>query len=529
MNLKRIILSTAFALTLCLCAAPPALCALQKDSLILALESVGAAGFDPCRGWGRYGAPLFQSTLLTLEEGMSLGNDLATEYGVSEDGLVWTFTIRGDVKFSDGTPLRASDVAFTLNQTKQALSNIDLSLMGRADALDDTTVRVVLNKPVSGFPYVVARLGIVPEHAYDENYGSMPIGSGPYKVIQFDKGQQVIAVPNEHYYGTKPKFKQLTMLFMTPDAAFAALKKGTLDVAMVTEPLAVNKVPGFRLVVVPSYDNRGIAFPMLPPTDEVSEKGYRIGNAVTSDIAIRKALNLGLSRQKLNEDALNGLARPIFSNCDGLPWQNKETTIEDGQVDKAIALLEAARWVDGDGDGIREKDGLKAEFTLIYAAKDQTRQIIALAAAEQAKALGIHMIPTGMSWEDAAVQSHAEACVLGGGLIDRLDMYKYFKTTYKTDGWINATYYSNPKVDEYLEASQTALTDEKANLLMQKAQWDGQTGFSLLGDANWCWLVAAQHLYFVRDGIDIGRQKFHGHGQGFPLLANITEWDYPKQ
>ena len=93
-----------------------------------------------------------------------------------------------------------------------------------------------------------------------EKYGSRPVGSGPYRVIQFDKGQQVIAVPNEHYYGKKPKFKKLTMVFLAPDAVFAAVKKGTVDIAKITEPLARNKVKGYRLAVVPSYDNRGIAF-----------------------------------------------------------------------------------------------------------------------------------------------------------------------------------------------------------------------------------------------------------------------------
>lgn len=502
----------------------------QKDELVLAIESVGEAGFDPCRGWGRYGAPVFQSTLLVLEENMKLGKDLATEYSVSKDGLVWTFKIRKDARFSDGTPLSASDVAFTINQTKRAMSSIDLSRLGSAAAVDDFTVRITLKNPVSSLPYILARLGIVPKHAYDEKYGSRPVGSGPYRVIQFDKGQQVIAVPNEHYYGKKPKFKKLTMVFLAPDAAFAAVKKGTVDIAKITEPLARNKVKGYRLAVVPSYDNRGIAFPMRPPTKESSEKGYPIGNAVTSDLAVRKALNYGTSRERLNKEALDGLGRPIFSNCDGLPWENPSTAIQDGRVKDAIAILEAAGWLDTDGDGVREKKGVKAEFKLLYPAKDQTRQIIVFAVSEQAKELGINIVPVGMSWEDMEKLNHAEACLLGGGHIDRLDMYNYFKSAYGVDkGWANATYYSNEKVDEYLEKSQRALSDKEANEFMKKAQWDGKTGFSVLGDANWCWLVAAQHLYFVRDGIDIGRQKFHGHGQGFPLLANIDEWDFPRK
>ncbi len=85
-----------------------------KEELILALQGEPQDGFDPILGWGRYGNPLFQSTLLARDNDLKIIKDLATDYSVSDDGLTWTIAIRKDVKFSTGKPLTAKDVAFNL-------------------------------------------------------------------------------------------------------------------------------------------------------------------------------------------------------------------------------------------------------------------------------------------------------------------------------------------------------------------------------------------------------------------------------
>ena len=110
---------------------------------------------------------------------MEFENDLATDYSVSEDGLIWTFHIRDDVKFTDGEPLTASDVAFTFN-TALATPNseADLSMLDSVEALDDTTVIFHMSKPYNAFLYTLAVFGIVPEHCYNEaTYGENPVGS----------------------------------------------------------------------------------------------------------------------------------------------------------------------------------------------------------------------------------------------------------------------------------------------------------------------------------------------------------------
>lgn len=91
-----------------------------KEQLVLAIGGEPEQGFDPLLGWGQYGNPLFQSTLLTRGTNLSLQPELATAWSLSADRLTWTITLRDNVRFSDGTSLTAEDVAFTFNKAAQA-------------------------------------------------------------------------------------------------------------------------------------------------------------------------------------------------------------------------------------------------------------------------------------------------------------------------------------------------------------------------------------------------------------------------
>ncbi|HCF29753.1 MAG TPA: nickel ABC transporter substrate-binding protein, partial [Cyanobacteria bacterium UBA11049] len=208
------------------------------EQLVLAIEGESEEGYDPTLGWGRYGAPLFQSTLLRRDENLELVNDLATNYTVSEDGKVWTVTIRENVKFSDGKPLTAEDVAYTFNKAAESGGLTDVTVLDQAVVVDDRTVELRLKQPQSTFVNRLVTLGIVPKHAHGPDYARKPIGSGPYQMVQWDEGQQLIVEANPNYYGEPPEIKRIVFLFMDEDAAFTAAKAGQAQVAAVPQSLA---------------------------------------------------------------------------------------------------------------------------------------------------------------------------------------------------------------------------------------------------------------------------------------------------
>lgn len=496
----------------------------DQNHLILAIGGEPEDGFDPTTGWGRYGSPLFQSTLLTRDADFSVGYDLATDYEVSNDGYVWSVTIQEDVVFSDGEPLTAEDVVYTFDMTKESASVVDLTNLASVSNVGNT-VEFTLHEPQSTFIHALVTTGIVPEHAHDESYAQSPTGSGPFEFVQWDKGQQLIVGVNEHYYGEKPEFEQVTFLFLAEDAAYAAARRGDVDVAAIPPGFATDEIDGMKIVALESVDNRGIGFPVVESGD-VTDEDFPIGNDVTSVEAVRQAVNMALDREALVDGILEGYGTVAHSVNDGLPWWNEETVIEDNRMAEAEAMLVADGWYDDAGDGILEKDGQKLEFTLLYPASDQLRQSLSIAVSDMLKPLGMNVIVEGKSWDKIERGMHEHAVMLGWGSYNPLEMYHLYSSSMKGAGWYNTGYYENELVDGYMESALLSKTEEEANEYWKLAQWDGETGTSALGDAPWAWLVNLDHVYLIRDGLDIGEQKIQPHGHGWPVTDNLSEWRF---
>jgi len=498
-----------------------------KDRVVIAIGSEPET-LDPTQGWGHGNSPIVQSTLVKYNADLAFENDLAADYSLSPDGLTWTFTIRDDAFFTDGEKVTASDVAFTLETAKAAQGSVDLTYMESAGAKDDNTVVVTLSKPTSIFLNTLASVGIVPEHAYGPDYGTNPIGSGPYKFVEWKAQEQILFTANEDYYGGAPSIKNVAVVFMSEDAALAAVRAGEVDVAYSTATLGRREVDGYHVEAITSADNRGFTLPVLPEEGRTAENGAPVGNNVTCHIEIRRAIAYAIDREQVAHVVLNGFGRPAYSENDGMPWNNPEVVIET-DVEYARKLLAEAGWADTDGDGIVEKDGVKAEFTCIYPAGDSVRQAVALAASEQVKEIGIRINVEGVSWDEIMRRMFSEAVMMGwGSAIPNETYYLYRSQGALSDDFYNPEGYGSDVTDGYLNAAMEALSVGEANENWQKVQWDGTTGTAMQGECPWVWIVNLDHVTYVRDGLSIGHQPIHGHGHGLPLIQNLQEWKWKE-
>lgn len=501
----------------------------DTSSVVVAMEptSEPEAGFDPAYGWGageHVHEPLIQSTLTVTNTDLTIGYDLATEYGASQDGLTWTVKIRDDVSFTDGEPLTAEDVAFTYNTVKEASSVNDFTMLDYAEAVDDTTVLFHMTRPFSIWPYTMAVVGIVPEHAYDSAaYGSNPIGSGRYILKQWDRGQQVILEANPDYYGEAPKMKRVTILFMEEDAAFLAAQAGEVDVAYTSATYSDQQVEGYSLAYYASVDNRGFNLPAVEETKD--QEGRTVGNDFTADVLVRRAINIGVDRQEMIDHVLNGYGSPAYSVCDQLPWYNEASQVE-YDPEEAAALLDQAGWTLGE-DGVREKDGQKAELHLLYATGDSVRQALAADFAGQMEELGISCTTEGVGWDTAYDRALADPLLWGWGAHTPMELYNIYHTMEGT-GTAQYSPYSNETVDTYMDQALASPDLESSYELWQKAQWDGAAGVTQEGDIPWVWLVNIDHLYWVRDGLQVAEQKVHPHGHGWSVVNNVDQWTWSQ-
>lgn len=509
-------------LTIAACAAPTD-AKHDRNSVVIAIGTEPET-LDPTKGWGHGNAPIIQSTLVRYQSDLSFVGDLATDWELSPDGLVWTFRLRDDAYFTDGEKVTASDAAFTLETAKTGGGSVDLTYMEQAVAENDTTLVVTLSRPTSVFLNTLASVGIVPEHAYSDSYGVNPIGSGPYKFVEWRPQEQILLTANEKYYGGIPAIRNVTIVFMSEDAAFAAVQAGQVDVAYSSATLGTIAVDGYRVEAITSADNRGFTLPMLPAEGKTTESGAPIGNNVTCHPEIRQAIAYAVDRQQIADTVLNGFGRPAYSENDGMPWNNPEVAIKT-DVEYAKKLLREGGWIDTDGDGIVEKDGIKAEFSCVYPSGDSVRQAVAMAAAEQIRAIGIRITVEGTSWDDIMQRMFSEAVMMGWGSASPNETYYLYRSEGALlDDFYNPEGYQSDITDGYLSAAMEALTVEEANRNWQLAQWNGETGTSMEGACPWVWIVNLDHVTFVREGLSIGDQPIHGHGNGLPMIQNLQEW-----
>ncbi|OUN89056.1 ABC transporter substrate-binding protein [[Collinsella] massiliensis] len=486
-----------------------------------------AAGFDPLVSWGcgeHIHEPLIQSTLITTDADLAFQGDLATSWECSEDGLTWTFLLRDDVVFSDGEPLSAEDVAFTVNSAVASDTfESDLSMVDEAVALDGATVELHLNKPYNALLYTLAVLGIVPAHAYGEGYGAAPVGSGRYLLERWDRGQQAIFRANPSYYGEAPRMERVVVVFMDEDAALAAVQAGEVDIAYTYATHAHQAFDGFELVNYATVDSRGISLPAVPAGATKAGQGdvaYAAGNDVTCDVAVRRAIIMGLDRDRVIEHVLEGFGAPAFSVSDGMPWSSADMEVA-CDPEGACALLDAAGWVPGE-DGVRAKDGLRVAFDLWYASDDSVRQAMAYEVAAQLAQLGLEVSPRGGSWDEIYPHQYEAPVLWGWGSNSPVEVYALNYST----GWGNYACYESAAIDGHLDDALAQQAIEDSYVHWQLAAWDGEDGFAPEGAATWAWVANVDHLYFKRTGLDVAEQKPHPHGHGWSLVNNVDRWSW---
>ena len=498
-----------------------------NDELVVCIAAHGGepeSGFNPMTGWGKRDDPLIQSTLFKYDSNATLINDLATSYNISDDLKTYTVNIREGIKFTDESPLTAEDVVFTYNKAKESGETTNLESLDNAQKVNDTTIQFTLNRPDSTFINKLAHVGIVPSDSYNNiTYGENPIGSGPYKLKQWDKGQQAILEVNDNYYGKKPYFTQLTILFPEEDTAFELVKSHQADVVQAPFTSLNQTVDGYELINYTSPRAQGLSLPYLNNTGLTTDNGHAVGNNVTADKAIREALNIGIDRTSIINSVYKGYGKAEYSGVDSQVYANNDSKVTDNNPQEAKNILEQAGWVDTNGDGIREKDGKNASFKLYYSSKDQSRQSLATVISEQAKPLGINIELVGTDWDTIYQNMYSEAALMQQSSDNPYrTVYQQYhsKENFTEDDYMNPNAYNSSEVDAILEEALSSTNQNESNNLWAKAAYTGNGGFGPKGDAPWLWVADYNYCYFVKDGINMGKEPIMGQD----YLANICDW-----
>jgi peptide/nickel transport system substrate-binding protein len=292
---------------------------------------------------------------------------LAESWESSEDGLTWTFKIREGVKWHDGEPLTASDIAFSYNfQIEYELGNFLSALDGieTVTAPDDTTVVIQCSRPKADI--TAMWVPVVPEHIWGKfksyeaitEFANRPpiVGSGPFQIVEWQKGNYVRCVANKEYWGGAPKVDEVIFRrYSNQDTLAQDLKLGTIDLAINIPPAQVEPLDADPNLEAAACSQK--AFDYLSFN---CYEGESLGNPALRDPAFRAALNWAVDKDELVAIAYQGLADPAdtFFERDFYDpeldwhWTPPAETAFTFDLEKAKQALADAGYTDTDGDGV---------------------------------------------------------------------------------------------------------------------------------------------------------------------------------
>jgi peptide/nickel transport system substrate-binding protein len=304
---------------------------------------------------------------------------LAASWTGSEDGRTWTYKLRPNMKWSDGQPLTSEDVAYTINRARKEewLNYTSVVANLKATAPDPTTV--VIHSSVSDPKLPTVDSYIVPKHIFEKydakavtKYPALDgVGSGPFVLEQFEKGQFARFKANPNYYGGKPAVDRVVLrVFDNPDAMVAALKRGEID--------AAEDIPGTAFHLLQKDPNLETVQGNQGAMDEFAINGgdgLKKPHPALLDIRVRQAIAHAIDKETIVKRALAGLGTPTdtLSVSPDTAWSPK---IPDGQrfdfdLNKARQILDQAGYKDTNGDGIREMPGGGRALKFRYAVRTE--------------------------------------------------------------------------------------------------------------------------------------------------------------
>lgn len=447
--------------------------------------------------------------LVGFDAKMNIQPLLATSWEVSEDGKTWIFHLRKGVKFHDGTPFNAQAVVVNvlrgMDPKRTTTNRMHWEFWESVEALDEYTVKLVSKYPnATTLASLAHGAGLMASptaiEKYQDDLGTHPVGTGPYKLEKFDVGRELVLAAFEDYWGPKPKLDKLVFRYI-PDAStrIAALLAGEVDVIDAVPPHEVPRLERDPRVQVYQVTS-------LRPYRVVIFQHPVYGKEALRDRRVRLALNYAIPKEAIVKGIFLDTAEiadsPIAFNtfghvrCGEYPYD----------PEKARQILAEAGWEDTNGDGVVEKSGQPLELTFIVPEGWLFGDVqVAEAVANYLGKIGVKVtirkveraaywgyltcLPDKVEW-DLALFAFNPSNASG---LYHLENEFLSNPDLNNSPWAwNISWYSNPRVDELLKEAKRAIDPEARKQLLAEAQqliWNDCPGIFLVVPKN---IVAAR-------------------------------------
>ncbi|MHC4212486.1 MAG: peptide-binding protein [Planctomycetota bacterium] len=436
---------------------------------------------DVYQSWisgGEY-SNVFQALLEYDLDKVTLKPQLAESYQVSDDGMEITFRLRDDIHFSDGVPITTDDVIFTYETIMNP--GVDAARLAhyyrdidRVVKVSDREVKFLMKRLYFKSLEFTGGMPIMPKHIYTfsdpakfNERRSNPVGSGPYVFEKWDVGSQIVIRRNENYWGQKPKIEKIVFRVITNQiAAIQSLRAGEIDFMRLSSEEYVD------LCSDEEFNKTTSCISYWSPTRGYGYIGWNQKKPFFSDRRVRLALTHIIDREAINKHLAKGLAKvvsgPFYiygpqSNPNINPWPY--------DVEKAKALLDEAGWVDTDGDGIRDKDGVKFKFKFMITTGGGLPEKVAKLLKEEAAKVGIEVIVDPYEWsvfQEKITNRNFDAVHLAWGGVIESDPYQIWHSSQIQGRGSNYVGFNVAEADALIEKARQTMDAEPRNKLYHK-------------------------------------------------------------
>lgn len=418
-------------------------------------EQFDLGGYDPSSSMSSFVRALIFNNLVELDLDFKKSPGLAKSWDMSSDGKTWTFYLRENVVFHDGTPWNAEVAKFNLEWQMAGSGKTWLAAVDQVEVVGEHKMVVHLKVPVFTFASDLTPpfLAMISPQAIDaEGKVTAAIGTGPFKLASWTKDSEFVMERNDDYYGGAPKLEQVTFKVI-PDAETRAMALEAGQIQMMSGREALTAVQRLK-----EKDNLKLVKRMGQTSELLF---FNVYQEPFDDLRVRQAVAHAINLQTIVPTLLGDLAEPpknFFTPAYG-EFLDTSPQMPEYNVGKAKQLLAEAGWKDENGNGILEKDGKPLKATMYLGAKNEEDKLLSAVIQANLKDIGMDLelrLVEEAALREALQKKQYDMIMIGQWLVPHDDPTShYLKGYWHSDS--TYTIYTDTELDQLVEQLATSL------------------------------------------------------------------------
>lgn len=415
--------------------------------------------------------------LVTLDQNLRPAPGLAEKWQVSPDGLEYTFHLDDNATFSDGTPVLASDVLFTLRKiadpqtgAAQVAAGFELLDPQKTRVLDPHTIVVAFKEPLAAQLLRFNDVLVLPEHVYGKgdfknDFNTRAVGSGPYRLVSLEPGREIVLDRRPEFWGTKPYIQRVVFkTIVDATTAWNALKHGDIDETQISSDIWVNE--SHRPEMQRQIDFRRFY------TLNYNFIAWNEHDPLFADKRVRRALSMCVDLPSIITNLYHGTARAMSGPFTPDQYAyNPAVPVLPFDPLKARQLLNDAGWFDSNHDGKLDRGGKPFKFEIYVFAGSTTGLPFAQLLQEELARIGVTMVVTPLDpalMLDRVLSGNFQSAYMSWDLDPEPDVYQILHSSQFPPKGQNFVYYSNPVADRLIDTGRRELDYSKRQKIYQQ-------------------------------------------------------------